>query len=233
MRVPVGVWVSLPYNHRSVAIRQLIFDLDDTLYAGNNGLWEEIGHRIIRFMTERMGLDPAQVEALRGQYFRDYGTTLRGLMHNYPGMDADAYLAYVHDLDLNRYIAPDPALDLMLAALPCPKAVFTNSDTGHTSRVLGVLGIARHFSTIVDIRAMEFENKPLPRAYEILLQRVAAPAASCVLVEDSVRNLRPAHALGMTTVLVGNGQSLDPAVDFQVEAILETGDVIKRLLAEK
>nr|MBI2904562.1 pyrimidine 5'-nucleotidase [Chloroflexota bacterium] len=216
-----------------MAIRQLIFDLDDTLYPGNNGLWEAIGQRIICFMTERIGLDPAQVEALRGQYFHDYGTTLRGLMRHYPGVDADDYLAYVHDLDLTRYIAPDPALDSMLATLPCPKAIFTNSDTGHTSRVLGMLGIARHFSAIIDIRAMEFENKPLPRAYEILLQRVAAPAASCVLIEDSVRNLRPAQALGMTTVLVGDGPSLDPAVDFQVATILETGDVIKRLIAEE
>jgi putative hydrolase of the HAD superfamily len=145
-------------------------------------------------------------------------------------INPDEYLAFVHDIDLSRYLAPDPALEAMLAALPQPKAIFTNSDVRHTSRVLNLLGVACHFQTIVDIRAVNFENKPRPKAYEALLDRLGVPATHCIYVEDSVRNLRPAKALGMTTILVGDGSGPDPAVDFRVGTILEAGPVIQKLV---
>jgi putative hydrolase of the HAD superfamily len=77
---------------------------------------------------------------------------------------------------------------------------------------------------------VNFENKPRPKAYEALLDRLGVPATHCIYVEDSVRNLRPAKALGMTTILVGDGATPDPAVDFRVGTILEAGPVIQKLV---
>jgi len=211
-----------------VPITHLVFDLDDTLYPPGNGLWDEIGERINQFMIERLGIAPDQVNAVRRQYLQMHGATLRGLMDDFP-INPDEYLNFVHDIDLARYLAPDPALEAMLAALPQPKAIFTNSDTGHTNRVLDLLGIVRHFQTVVDIRTMGFENKPRPQSYAALLNHLNVPANYCAYVEDSVRNLRPAKALGMTTILVGDGATSDPAVDFRVGTILEAGAVLQRL----
>lgn len=210
-------------------ISYLVFDLDETLYPSNNGLWEELGQRILRYMIERMGFDPATAQAAREAYFRTHGTTLRGLMTDFPKMDVDEFLAYVHDLDLGQWISPDPKLDSMLAALPQPKAIFTNADTAHARRIINRLGVARHFNTIVDIRAMKFENKPRPQAYAALLDTLHVPAAACVLVEDSLRNLRPARQLGMTTILVGDGSTPDRAANFSVPTVLDVGEVIRRL----
>jgi putative hydrolase of the HAD superfamily len=212
-----------------VPITHLIFDLDDTLYPPGNGLWDEIGERINWFMVERFAVDPAQVNLIRQQYYQTHGTTLRGLMTDYPGMNPDDYLAYIHAVDLNKYIRPDPALGLMLAALPHPKVIFTNSDAAHTRRVLDCLKVSNHFDRIVDIRAMKFENKPRPGAYAALLDIVGVPADKCLLVEDSLRNLRPARELGMTTLLVGNGLGPDPAVDFHVSTVLDVGNLIHNL----
>ena len=36
--------------------------------------------------------------AIQKDYYQRYGTTMRGMMTEY-GMDADDYLAYVHDID--------------------------------------------------------------------------------------------------------------------------------------
>jgi putative hydrolase of the HAD superfamily len=212
-----------------VPISHLVFDLDDTLYPPGNGLWDEIGERINRFMVERAGIDPAKVNDVRRQYYVTYGTSLRGLMTDFPNIDPHAYLAFVHDVDLSRYIAPNPALNSLLAALPQPKSIFTNSDANHTLRVLNCLGVARHFPLVVDIHAMKFENKPRPQAYEALLKTIGAPANECLIVEDSLRNLRPAKALGFTTLLVGNGHEPDPAVDHRVSTILEAGPLIQSL----
>lgn len=216
-----------------MSLTHLIFDLDDTLYPPGNGLWDEIGERINRFMVERFGIDPAQVNAIRKQYYQTYGTSLRGLMIDYPHINPDDYLAYVHAVDLTKYIRPDPALDSMLAELPQPKAIFTNSDTAHASRVLNCLQVASRFEQIVDIHAMKFENKPRPGAYEALLNTLGVPGRQCLIIEDSVRNLRPAKQLGMTTLLVGNGLDPDPAVDDHASTILEAGAAILRLIAAR
>lgn len=94
----------------------LFFDLDDTLYPSNSGLWDAIRDRMNEFMYERVGLSRGEIPILRRFYFETYGTTLQGLQIHY-NVDADEYLAYVHDLPLEQYIRPDPELQLMLISL--------------------------------------------------------------------------------------------------------------------
>jgi putative hydrolase of the HAD superfamily len=200
-------------------LRFALFDLDDTLYGAETGLWPAIGHRIELFMVERLGLAAAEVRALRHQYFLEFGTTLNGL-RQYNGVDPDDYLAFVHAVPLEQYLAPNPALDQMLARLPLTKAIFTNADAGHARRVIQRLDIARHFQSIVDIRTLGFVNKPDPRAYQLALGLLGADPRACVLVDDAVRNLVPAHALGMLTVLVGPASEPAPGVDYVIPNIL-------------
>lgn len=211
-------------------LTHLIFDLDDTLYPAHNGLWDDIGNRINQYLLNPIGIEPERVNEVRGQYYQKYGTTLRGLMLDYPSINPADYLAYVHDIDLSKYIAPNPALNTLLGALPQTKVIFTNSDIPHANRVLTRLGIQSHFETIVDIRAMNFLNKPDPQAYAALFNAIAVPASQCVFVEDSLRNLRPAKALGMTTILIGNGPEPDEAVDYQAKTILEAGTIIRSII---
>lgn len=208
-------------------ITHLIFDLDDTLYPAGNGLWDEIGERINLFIIEKFGVSPLEVNDLRRHYYLAYGTTLRGLMTEHPQVNPDDYLQFVHAVQLERYVLPNPALETMLASLPHTKAIFTNSDTPHAQRVLNCLGIAHHFSTIVDIKAMAFANKPDPKSYEVLLNTLKVKPENCLYIEDSLRNLTPAKALGFSTLLVGNGHAPDPAVDYSVTTIMEIADVVR------
>ena len=86
-------------------LRYALFDLDDTLYPSHTGLWSAIGERINQYMIERLDLRPEAVPALREHYFGSFGTTLNGLIQDFK-VDAADYLAYVHDVDLTRWIAP-------------------------------------------------------------------------------------------------------------------------------
>ncbi len=204
-------------------LRVALIDLDDTLYGPETGLWPAIGLRIERFMIEAMGLAAGTVPALRRRYFETYGTTLNGLVAEH-GIDPAEYLKYVHDLPLERFLSPSPALDEMLARMPLTKAIFTNADAAHARRVLAQLGVAGHFDTIVDIAALDYQCKPEPAAYARALAMVGAAADECLYADDSLRNLIPARALGMTTVLVGP----QPAhgVDFAIPSILELEQVL-------
>jgi putative hydrolase of the HAD superfamily len=202
-------------------LRLVLFDLDDTLYASASGLWPAIGQRINLYLIERLGLGSDAVAGLRQRYMETFGTTLNGLRYDY-GIDAEDYLAFVHDLPLEQYLEPSPALGDMLARLPLRKVVFTNADAPHARRVLARLGVAQQFESIIDVHALNFLSKPDPRAYERALALTGEQPADCVFVDDAVRNLRPAHALGMATGLVSAvGGTVPSGVDFQIDSILE------------
>jgi putative hydrolase of the HAD superfamily len=207
----------------------LLFDLDDTLYHPATGLWPAIGLRINAFMVERLGLPPEAVARMRQVYMETYGTTLNGLQHDY-GIDADDYLAFVHNLPLERYLEPSPDLGQMLARLPQRKVIFTNADAPHARRVITQLGVAEHFERIVDLRALNFVNKPDPRAYQQVLALTGAAPAECMFIDDAVRNLRPAHDIGMTAVLVSPAGGPRPAgIDQQIDSILDLEGLLLRI----
>jgi putative hydrolase of the HAD superfamily len=58
-----------------------------------------------------------------------------------------------------------------------------------------------HFDVVVE-SALEGIRKPDPRIYQIALERVGAPPAEAVFLDDIGRNLKPARALGMHTIKV-------------------------------
>jgi putative hydrolase of the HAD superfamily len=205
----------------------IIFDLDDTLYARENGLMEEVGRRIQTWLCENMALTWEDAVALRRKYYHQYGTTLGGLIEEHD-VDARDYLVYVHDIPLEEYIGPTPALEAMLAAIPLRRVVYTNATAEYARRVLGVLGVTEHFEVVVGIEDVGLLNKPHQEAYERVLVRLDAWGPECIMVEDSARNLNPAKALGMTTVLVD--ALPDWSVDFVVKDVLQVGQVVKELL---
>jgi putative hydrolase of the HAD superfamily len=208
-------------------LRFALFDLDDTLYDSRNGLWEELRQRITHYMIERVHIDPAKVPELRKFYLENYGTALNGLRHHYE-IDSDDFLAYVHDVPLDNYLQPNPALEAMLKRLPLRKVIFTNADVPHANRVLNKLGVAEHFERLIDIRAMEFNNKPDPRAYQVALQLLGAQAEECVFADDAMRNLLPAKKIGMTTILVNPHET--PGADYWVRGILEVEAIVRQLI---
>ena len=211
-------------------LRCALFDLDNTLYPQSCGLMAEIGRRMNLYMSERIGIPADKVREIRDSLLVSYGTTLNGLRRYY-AVDPDDFLSFVHDIRLEQFLCRDEALDKMLAALPLRKIIFTNADARHARRVLSRLGILRRFETIVDIHLMEFCNKPDPRAYRTALEFAGVRPEECLLLEDYPANIRTAKAMGMTTVLVGDGgkagnNSVD--ADYVIGSIMELPRIFHR-----
>lgn len=182
----------------------LFFDLDETLYPTNSGLWQLITERISGYMIERMHLEPAIVPDLRVRLFKTYGTTFGGLRREYDIDDHD-FLDYVHDLPLTDHLQADPALRQMLQNYPQEKWVFTNADAGHAQRIMKVLGIDDCFKGIIDILDIDPHSKPKPQAYHTALNKAGADnPARCVFMDDRHPNLDTARELGFFTIQVGN-----------------------------
>jgi putative hydrolase of the HAD superfamily len=210
--------------------RFLLCDLDNTLYPPDSGLMSAVGRRMNRYIVERIGVPPDEAEQLKLQYYREYGTTMRGLILHH-GIDPEDYLAFVHDVLLEGYIGPNPYLDSMLASIPLRKAVFTNADGEHARRVLDVLGVRHHFEWIVDVSDFGFNSKPHLTAYHRTLDILDTRPDECIMADDSAENLAPAKAMGMLTVLVSDAVPISApsrdGADVLITDILDLADAIQ------
>jgi putative hydrolase of the HAD superfamily len=185
-----------------------VFDLDNTLYPADCNLFAEIDTRMGDFIAARFGVSLEEAQRMRKSYYYQYGTTLAGLMRLHD-VCPNAFLDYVHDIDLS-VIAPAPELGQALDALPGRKFVFTNGSRRHAESVIARLGLDGRFDDVFDIHAAEFIPKPERAAYERFMGAHAVEAGSAAMFDDLPHNLRTAHTLGMTTVLVACGQTDHP-----------------------
>jgi putative hydrolase of the HAD superfamily len=207
-----------------------VFDLDNTLYPASSSLFPQIDVRMRAFIAERLHLSLDEAFVLQKRYYREFGTTLRGLMTMH-AIEPEAFLAYVHDID-HTVLDVAPALDAVLGRLSGRKLIFTNGSERHAVNVMERLGIARHFDGIFDIQAACFIPKPQPECYGAMLDRFGFKAESAIMVEDIHRNLKPAHALGMATVWIKQPDHPDFKVVQQDEDDLSHVDhIIEDLVA--
>ena len=178
-------------------IETWIFDLDNTLYPASCRLFDQVQQRMNEFICDRLSLSPEDAVERRRTYFREYGTTMRGLM-TVDKIDPHEFLGFVHEIDL-ACVPPNPALVEAIGQLDGRKIVHTNGSVRHAERLLDHLGLTQSFVGIVDIVAAEFDPKPALAGYHLLLRRHAVDPRSALMVEDIARNLAPAAELGMTT----------------------------------
>ncbi|WP_048648628.1 pyrimidine 5'-nucleotidase [Nitratireductor soli] len=189
-----------PSPARFSHITDWVFDLDNTLYPHHSNLFSQIDVKMTSYVEQLLQLDREAARRLQKELYRDYGTTLNGLMERYD-IDPDDFLEKVHDIDYS-WLDPDPRLGAAIRVLPGRKFIFTNGDRGHAERAARQLGVLDHFDDIFDIVAADLLPKPAAATYDrfTALHRVAGDKA--VMFEDLARNLSVPKTLGMTTVLV-------------------------------
>ena len=188
--------------------RTWIFDLDNTLYPCEYNLFAQIDVLITRYIMEVTGLPHDEARLLQKSYYRQYGTTLRGLMTGY-GIDPDHYLKTVHDIDYSC-VVQNTALTETIRSLPGRKFVFTNADIGHAEAVLTRIGGVGLFDGLFDIRAADFTPKPARDAYERFLAAYGVDPARAAMFDDIEKNLLVPHEMGMATVHVIPGAGYRP-----------------------
>jgi len=212
-----------------------IFDLDNTLYPASANLFLQIDQRMGAYIGRLLGCDPQEARRVQKDYFHAHGSTLRGLMDDHEVCPHD-FLSYVHDIEMDVLVRDARVID-GIARLPGRKLLFTNGDAPYAGRVLERLGLAGAFEAIHDIHATDYVPKPDPRAYEGLCSAYGIDPTTALFVEDQARNLRPAKAIGMTTVWVNNGsergghEACASYIDIEIADVGEWLDQLHRELA--
>ena len=190
-----------PSAARSLShVTDWVFDLDNTLYPRTCNLFAQIDVRITNYVMDLTKLDFEAARDLQKSYYREFGTTLNGLMHQHK-VDAEHFLNTVHAIDYSP-VDPHPDLVETIRALPGRKFILTNGDTSHARSVLTRLGGDDLFEHVHDIRAMTFVPKPHRAAYEGFFTLYGIDPTRAVMFDDLEKNLVVPHDMGMATVQV-------------------------------
>jgi pyrimidine 5'-nucleotidase len=189
----------------------IFFDLDDTLYPPDAGLWRAIKGRMNDYMRERLHIPEKDIPRLREKYYTQYGTTMRGLQEHHH-VNTEDFLAFVHDLPLKEYLSPDSNQRSVIASLPTRKWIFTNADIPHARRVLAALNLADLFENFVDVNAVAPYCKPMRESFQIALKLAGeTDPARCVMIDDLPRTTRAAREAGMFSILYHDQWTIDDA----------------------
>lgn len=189
-----------------------VFDLDNTLYPRDCDLFAQIDVLMTGYVSELTGLEKVEARKLQKDLYRDYGTTLRGLMETH-GIDPHDFLSVVHDIDYSP-LPKSRDLGEMLEALPGRKIIYTNGSVDHARNTLAAMDISHQlFDSIFDIVASDFEPKPHPEPFSKFLRTHDVDGSSAAMFEDLPRNLAPAKESGMLTVLVTAQENAESRIE--------------------
>lgn len=203
-----------------------VFDLDNTLHNASPHIFPQINRAMTTYMQTHLGLDEAGAGALRQHYWQRYGATLTGLIRNH-ATDPRHFLKETHDFPaLDRMVVREPGLRATLSRLPGRKIVFSNAPVHYATQVLNVLGIADLFDDLFSIEHTGFRPKPDSYGFLKLFRRNRVRARACIMVEDTLANLKTAKKLGMSTVYVTRARGARPSctpayVDYSIKNLLQ------------
>ena len=187
------------------SFQNCIFDLDNTMYDINLGLFKKISNRITDFIMSKYSLDIDQAKKIQKEYYLKYGLTLRGLIVE-KKLEPDEFLDYVHDVE-HPELKKNDQLISKIRLLEGKKIIFTNATSNHAKKILKILELEHDFDQIIDIKDLEYIPKPDKRSYKKLLECLNLNKENLdktIFFEDTVKNLIPAKELGITTVWMKN-----------------------------
>ena len=182
-----------------------IFDLDNTMYDINLGLFKKISNRITDFIMSKYSLDIDQAKKIQKEYYLKYGLTLRGLIVE-KKLEPEEFLDYVHDVE-HPELEKNDQLISKIRILEGKKIIFTNATSKHAKKILKILELEDDFDQIIDIKDLDYIPKPDKRSYKKLLECLNLNKENLdktIFFEDTVKNLIPAKELGITTVWMKN-----------------------------
>jgi len=207
--------------------RVWIFDLDNTLHNAVPHIFPHISRAMTAYVQSHLGLDEAAAAELRRHYWKRYGATLLGLMRHH-ATDPRHFLWHTHQFpDLERMLVQEPQLRATLTRLPGRKFVFSNSPVHYARAVLRALAITDLFDDLFSIEHTRYRPKPDSYGFLRLCRANHLKPQRCIMVEDSLENLRTARSLGMKTVWVTRAAKAPDYVDVKVANLMQ----LRRMLA--
>jgi len=180
-----------------------IFDLDNTLYSADSGIFQQVHELMGQFVSNHLNIGINEAKKIQMQYYKEHGTTLRGMMDNH-GVEPDYFLAEVHKLDYS-IVNSNKDLNNELNKLSGKKIIYTNANMQHTLDVLERIELSNFFDEIFDIKMANYVPKPEITPYEEIIKKYNLNPNSSAMFDDIAKNLVPAKKVGFTSIWIDAG----------------------------
>ena len=190
-------------KHLKNKITTWIFDLDNTLYSADSGIFQQVHNLMGKFVSENLNIELDEAKKLQKKYYKQHGTTLRGMMDNH-GVDPDHFLSEVHRLDYS-IVGPNKQLNKELEKLDGRKIIYTNANREHADNVLKKLELTHMFTEIFDIKDADYIPKPEINPYKKIIKDFSIDPSNAIMFDDIAKNLVPAKNVGFTSVWIDAG----------------------------
>lgn len=204
-------------------IKNLIFDLDDTLYPKHLGLDKAFQERAISYVKKLYNYDPEKTanafDVLRNSEYLIYGAKELGI-------DFVDFISHVCNIDISS-IEDNPYLVHKLKSIPHIKIIYTNSTLDHTNDVLNKLKIEQCFFSKFTIEDSDYITKPRTESFTKFLAKYNLNPKECAFFEDNCKNLKEAKSLGMATIWITDKEENYPYIDHKVKTINEALDLLE------
>ena len=184
-------------------INTWIFDLDNTLYSADSGIFQQVHTLMGKFVSAHLNIDIKKAKELQRKYYRQHGTTLRGMMDNH-NVDPDHFLSEVHQLDYS-IVDPNFKLNRELKKLKGRKIIYTNANRQHANDILIRLELTNLFDEIFDIKTANYIPKPEASPYEQIISEFNIDPITTIMFDDIAKNLVPAKNVGFASVWIDVG----------------------------
>lgn len=203
-----------------------IFDLDNTLHDADYGIFPSLDRAMTQYIMRELGLDEADAQTLRSRYYLRYGATMRGMFRHH-GIKPDRFLQETHRVDeLIPLMQWDRRVNAILERLPGNKILLSNGPQNYIERVTRRMAIRHHFSAMYGVERVHYLPKPHRRPFLTVCARHKLDPARCIMVEDSLDNLRTAKALGMRTVWLSHQTRRPACVDVRIRSVRELSGIL-------
>lgn len=196
-------------------MKAIIFDCDGVLVNT-----EILSAEAYRNVYARHGLTISHADFIRmiGLKQADIIKVLRGAEGGLLPPEGDGELTREVLALIRDHVQPTAGIADLLRGLRLPFCVASSSDVPRIRLSLGTAGLLGHFEGRILSSSMVARGKPAPDLFLLAADHLGAPAADCIVFEDSVAGITAARAAGMYAVGYTGGGHLPPEQDDRLRA---------------
>lgn len=181
--------------------KNLIFDLDGTLYPYSQAVEDNVDQKIKEFFCRRLNLPMPQVEKLMADV-RAQGKYEADVVESEFGISIGEFIEDICDVYVGM-LEQNPQLAELLGKLPQRKFIFTDSTKKHVADVLKQIGVpAKLFELVADTGSIGYKFKYDDGSFAKFFALADIKPEDSVIFEDSRTNIKKAKSAGLTTVLI-------------------------------
>lgn len=192
-------------------IKNLVFDLDGTLYPLSSGLGEDCQCRVYDFFSQKLKVDIAEAKKVSDKLLQKYHYESQGVEKEL-GISEEEFMEYICRTDVGL-LQKNQNLEELLLNFPQRKFIFTDSTVRHCFDVLEKIGVrADIFEQIYDAKQGGYVYKLETNAFKRFCDICKIKPEESMIFEDSCKSLHFAKEVGFATVLIAEeGQSCKAA----------------------